>query len=126
MSKLYFIVILCIGITRVFAQQPMRYDVNKVSKAGELNFSKTDKRGIEAANGMIYIVDKNLKVLRAYQNGKIKWESDIITFCGIPAVGKSEIRYLKLDGNKILLTFGKHNNAKVNIADGKVECLGSD
>ena len=104
----------------------MLYNTNRVSKARELNFSNTDKRGIEAPNGLIYIVDKNLKILSAYQNGKIKWKSDIVKVCGKPTVGKSEIGYIKLDGNKIFLTFGKHDYANVNIADGEVECLGSD
>ncbi|HEV7423937.1 MAG TPA: hypothetical protein VGO21_01980 [Candidatus Paceibacterota bacterium] len=126
MSRLFIIVILCTSFIKGFSQQSIPYDTNAISKAKELNFSSTQKRGIETPDGMIYVVGKNLKVLTAYEHGKIKWQSDIIISCGMPSVGKPEIRYLKLDGNKIYLTFGKHDYAKVNTADGKVECLGSD
>lgn len=126
MSKLFIIVILCASFIKGFSQQSMSYDTNTISKARELNFSSTQKRGIETPDGTIYVVGKNLKVLAAYQHGKIKWQSDIIISCGMPSVGQPEIRYLKLDGDKIYLRFGKHTYAKVNIADGKVECLGSD
>jgi hypothetical protein len=126
MNRLFTLVILCLLLVRGFSQQPMPYDLGKISKASELNFSNTDKLGIEAPDGLIYVVDKNLQVLNAYQHGKIKWQSDIIKSCGMPTIGKPEIRYIKLDGIKIMLTFGKHNYANVHIADGKVECLGSD
>ena len=102
------------------------YDDRLISTEKELNFAFTDKRGLMADNGLVYFVDKKGQVLTAYENNKVKWTADILGSCHKPAVGKPEIRYIKLTVDKIEVTFGKHDFASVDIVDGKVKCLGAD
>lgn len=108
------------------SQQALPYDVNKVSKNRELNFAGTDKRGIEVEKGVVYCVEKDLKILTTYEDGKLKWKADIIGICGEPAVGRPEIRYIRLDNDKIYVVFGKHSFAYVYRSDGKIDYLGAD
>jgi hypothetical protein len=72
MNRLLIIAVLCLFGIQEFSQRPMPYDTSTISKAEELNFSHTNKRGIHTPDGLICVVDKNLKVLSAYQQGKIK------------------------------------------------------
>jgi hypothetical protein len=99
---------------------------NQNCKASELNLDITDKRGIETENGVVYFVEQNLKVLSAYTNGVLHWKADVIANCGEPKAGKSEIRYIKLDGDKINIILGKHKYANIIITSGKVKCLDAD
>ena len=71
-------------------------------------------------------VEEDKKTLTAYENNKIKWQINIIEACGDPGVGAPEIRHLKINADKIEVTFGKHTFASVNIKDGKTRCVGSD
>lgn len=102
------------------------YDHRLVSNEIELNFELTDKRGIRADNGVIYIVENAGQILTAYYNNKVKWTADILKSCPKPEVGKPEIRYIKLTADKIEITFGKHDFANVDIVNGEVKCLGTD
>lgn len=102
------------------------YDNRLVSTEKELNFAFTDRRGIEADNGLVYFVEKGGQRLIAYENNKVKWTADVLKSCPKPEVGKAEIRYIKLSVDKIEITFGKHYFASVDIVDGKVKCLGAD
>jgi hypothetical protein len=113
-------------IQSVCGQDSITYDKNKVSFATELNFAITDNRGIESKAGIIYYVEKDMQTLTAYENDKIKWRINIILICGKPTVGQPEIRFVKLDNDKLNVTFGKHSFANVAIADGKTIYLGSD
>lgn len=62
----------------------------------------------------------------AYENGKLKWRTNIISVCGMPSVGKSEIRVVKPQVGELLIVFGKHSFAEVDIQNGKTKFLGSD
>jgi hypothetical protein len=108
------------------AQNPSSFIKNKISTDIELNFAQTDKRGIEAKTGIVYYVEKDMQTVTAYENGKIKWQTNIITTCGIPAVGQPAIRYIKLDNGKISVTFGKHSFASIDTSSGKTTYLGAD
>jgi len=46
--------------------------------------------------------------------------------CGNPSVGKPEIRHIKFEIDKLLVTYGKHSFAKVDIVSGKTKFLGAD
>jgi hypothetical protein len=122
----YLLLALSLSFVKCNAQQSLPFDKTKVVKASELNFAFSDKRGIEANNEMTYVVEQNLRILTAYKNGVQKWKSDVIAQCGEPKVGKAEIRFIKLEGEKINVVFGKHSFADVFVATGKIECLGSD
>ena len=102
------------------------YDNELISTEVELNFAFTDKRGIKADNGVIYFVEKDGQTLTAYENNETKWTVNIIKVCREPAVGKPEIRYIKLTGDEIDVVFGIHDFASVNIQDGKTKYLGAD
>jgi hypothetical protein len=91
----------------------------------ELNFSKTDKRGIESESKVLYYVESDMQTITAFQRGLVKWKVNIST-CGKPEVGEPIIRCIKLINDKILVTYGRDNYAEVNINTGKAHFLGSD
>jgi hypothetical protein len=99
---------------------------SKVTRQRELNLRTTEKRGIEADDGVIYMVEKDGQTLAAYEGGEISWTVNIVETCGQPVIGRTEIRYLKLSHANIQVTFGKHDFATVNLDNGQIECLGSD
>lgn len=109
-----------------FGQNKSDFNDNEISTDFELNFLNTDKRGIKSSNGIIYYVEKDLQTITAYENGKVKWKTNIIRTCGKPSVGKPEIRFIRLKNGEINLTYGKHNFANVDISSGNITNLGSD
>lgn len=122
--KYTFFLLFLIQIT--FGQITSELNRSKISTQSELNFSLNEKRGIKSHNGIIYYVEKDLQTLTAYKDGKVKWELNIVDSCGKPKVGKPEIRFIELNNHEIHLTFGKHSFAKVNISNGKLNCMGAD
>ena len=123
---LTYTIVLLFTLQTVWSQDTITYDKDKISIETELNFTFTDKRGIESKNGTIYFVEKDKKTLTAYENGKVKWKTNIIEICGQPTVGLPEIRYLRLCHDKLKVVFGKHSFAEVDINNGKTTYLGSD
>ena len=119
-------VVLALTTLTASGQKLVSLDSTKVSRDTELNFSKTDKRGIETETKIVYFVEKDMQMLTAYENGQVKWQVNIIKTLGKPAVGQPAIRYIKLDKDKIFVTFGKHNYASVDSSTGKVTDLGAD
>lgn len=117
---LFFLVILSFSHA-TFAQ----YNTNLISKKTEINFSKTEKRGIEQ-KGVIYYVEKDLQTISAYKNKKVIWQTNVIAICGEPNVGNPQIRYVQYNTNKLLIVIGKHNFAEVDINNGKTKLVGSD
>jgi hypothetical protein len=107
-------------------QKTPHYDKTLVLKATEINFAFSDKRGIEAASGIIYLVEKNMQTLTAYQNDTILWKANILENYPPPLVGKPEIRFIRLDTNYVFVTFGKHCFANVDISNGSIKYLGCD
>jgi hypothetical protein len=127
MTKLFiFVVGFVLTTINLCGQTTIKFDTAKISKDTELNFYKTDKRGIESSTKNIFYVDESMQTLIAFQNGQVKWRADIIKTCGKPFVGQPSIRYIKLDQGKIFVAFGKHNFANVDSVTGKITCLGAD
>jgi hypothetical protein len=123
MNRILKILIIILTLTQSsFAQN---LDPNLVSKKTELNLAETEIRGIEC-NKVTYFVEKDLQTISAYQNGKLKWKSNVISVCGKPKVGKPEIRYIKLKSRKLLIFFGKHSFAEVDTGSGKTDYVGAD
>jgi len=120
------IFVFLVFVQYIGCQNHLCYDKKNVSTDSELNIAFTGKRGIKDKDDIVYYVENNLKILTAYENDRIKWRINILKACGNPDVGAYEIRFIRLKGNKIFITFGKHSFASVNIDNGKVECLGSD
>lgn len=116
-----FIIILMFAQT-IVAQ---KYDLALISKETELNFSKTNKRGIEKDN-IIYYVENDLQTLSAYTNNKLKWQTNIISVCGKPTIGKAEIRYIEYKTTILHIIFGKHSFAEVDTNSGKTKFIGAD
>jgi hypothetical protein len=114
----------CITGQRVSAQTP--YDTSRIRKLHAINLLQSNVRGIESEEGIVYYIESNLHDLSAYRGGKILWKVNIIEQCGIATVGKREIRFLELKGNKLYVTYGKHSSAEVRTGDGKTICTGSD
>ena len=102
-----------------------KYNADLISKDIEINFAKSQKRGIKS-NNLIYFVEKDLQTISAYKKNKLKWQTNVISICGKPKVGKPEIRYIGLNKNKLLVVIGKHNFAEVDIKNGKTKLVGSD
>jgi len=123
MTNIFKLLLLIVFVQTSFSQS---YDVNLISKKSELNLSFEPKmRGIES-NSIIYYIEKDFQTLSAYENGKLKWQTNIISVCGKPSVGKSEIRVVKPKTDKLFIVFGKHSFAEVDISNGKTTFWGSD
>lgn len=101
------------------------FDKKLISKDSEINFAKTQKRGIEK-NGIIYFVEKDEQTVSAYKNNKLQWQTNVIAICGKPNVGEPKIRYLKYNNTKLSIIFGKHSSAEVDIKNGKTNFIGED
>lgn len=114
-------------LTLFFSQQSFTqtFDSKLISKNLEINFTTTQKRGIEK-NDIIYFVEKDLQTISAYKNNQLLWQTNIIAICGKPKVGEPKIRYLKYKQTKLLIVFGKHDFAEVDVKNGKINFLGSD
>src|SRR5665213_1438983 len=82
------------------AQNLILYDTAKISTDSVLNFIYSDKRGIESKSGIVYYVESDLKTLTAYENAKIKWRVKNINECDKHAVFGTNIRWIRLDGDK--------------------------
>jgi hypothetical protein len=123
MKKFFKILIFILAFAQSnFAQT---FNSNLVSKKTELNFAFTKMRGIKSEK-VIYFVENDLQTISAYRNGKLKWKTNIISVCGEPSVGKSEIRYMKLEAGKLFITYGKHNFAELDTGNGNAKYLGKD
>ena len=123
MKKFFKIFIFILVFTQSnFAQT---FDSKLVSKKTELNFAYTKMRGIKSGK-VIYFVENDLQTISAYRNGKLKWKTNIISVCVKPSVGKSEIRYVKLEAGKLFVTYGKHSYAEVETGNGNAKFLGED
>lgn len=102
-----------------------QYNENLISKNSEINFSLTEKRGIEQ-NNIIYYVEKDLQTISAYKNKKVIWQTNVISVCGKPEIGSPQIRYIQFNIDKLLIIIGKHDFAEVDIKNGKTILVGSD
>ena len=120
---LYFIV-LFLTISKSFAQKKL-YDEKKVTKKTELNLAFSNFRGIEDKE-TVYFIENDNQTLSAYENGKLKWKTNVIKVCGKPEVGEPKIRYIKLNKKVIKVTFGKHSWAEVDVESGKTKFIGAD
>ena len=112
----------------VITQTSFAQKINKnlIIKKLDLNLYLEPKmRGIESDN-VIYYIEKDMQTLSAYTNRKLKWKTNVISVCGKPGVGKSEIRVIKLSLDKLSVVFGKHSFAEVDIYTGKTQYIGSD
>jgi hypothetical protein len=121
-----FLIFLLILTQSSFAQ---KLDSKLVSKDKELNFFKTKFRGIKFKK-ITYYVEKDLQNVTAFRNGKQIWSTNVISNCeesNVDYYGKRyEIRYIKLEKDKLLIVYGKHNYAEIDLTTGKTKCLGSD
>jgi hypothetical protein len=120
---LYFIVLL-LTMSKSFAQNKL-YDEKKVTKKTELNLAFSNFRGIEVKQ-TVYFIENDNQTLSAYENGKLKWKTNVIKVCGKPKVGEPKIRYIKLSEKVIKVTFGKHSWAEVDMESGKTKFIGAD
>jgi hypothetical protein len=75
---------------------------------------------------IIYYVEKDLETISAYKNNTIIWQTNVVSVCGKPKVGKPEIRYIRLNKDKLHVVIGKHNYAEIDIINGKIEFTGAD
>lgn len=119
------IILLFLIILSFFQSTFAQYKINLISKKIEINFSKTEKRGIEQKN-VIYYVEEDLQTISAYKNKKTIWQTNVISVCGKPKVGNPQIRYVQYNIDKLLIVIGKHNFAEVDIKNGKTKLVGSD
>lgn len=80
----------------------------------------------DQVNNAIYFVEDNGEILSAIKDNKKMWSANIIKECDKPLVGLPRIRHIEQEEDKIIVTFGKHSFAKVDINSGKIEFIGSD
>jgi hypothetical protein len=94
-----------------------------ISKNSEINFAKTQKRGIKK-NNIVYYVENDLQTISAYKRSKLKWQTNVISVCGKPKVGEPQIRYVGYNTNKLLIVMGKHNFAEIDVNSGITTLVG--
>lgn len=123
MIKIFKLLLIIIFVQKGFAQS---IDLNLISQKVELNRTLEPKMSGIKIQSITYYIEKDLQTLSAYENGIIKWQTNITAICGKPNVGKSEIRVLKYLDGKLFIVLGKHSFAEVNIHNGQTNCLGSD
>ncbi len=75
---------------------------------------------------LMVIIENDKQSISAYKGEKRIWTVNVIKELGPPAVGSSEVRSLRIDGEFVFVTYGKHSLAKANINTGKLIYLGSD
>lgn len=100
-----------------------KYNDALISKNSEINFAKTQKRGIKKDN-IIYYVENDLQTISAYKKSKLKWQTNVISVCGKPKKGNPEIRYVGYNADKLLIVIGKHNFAEIDIYSGETKFVG--
>ena len=122
--KILFLVIF-VSFTN-FAQELKTFDVELITRQTKLDLISSNKRGIETVKKEIYFVEKDNQTISYYLNGILEWKVNIIKKCGKPKDGKSEIRFIEIIKDKMLVTFGKHNYAEINLENGKTKFIGAD
>jgi len=100
-----------------------KFNDTLISKSSEINFAKTQKRGIKK-NNIIYYVENDLQTISAYKGSKLKWQTNVISICGKPKNGSPEIRYVGYNTDKLLIVMGKHNFAEIDINSGLTKLVG--
>jgi hypothetical protein len=100
-----------------------KYNDDLISKSSEINFAKTQKRGIKK-NNIIYYVENDLQTISAYKRSKLKWQTNVISVCGKPKNGQPEIRYVGYNSDRLLIVMGKHNFAEIDINSGLTKLVG--
>ncbi len=106
----------------LFAQAGFAQDKDLISRKTVLYFKETKARGF-ISQDITYFVESDLKKVSAYENGKLKWQTDIVLTCGEPSYGKPEIEAIKLTDAVLHVSYG-NRFADVNIKDGKVLTTG--
>ena len=125
-KQFFGLIIFTLVLLSAKGQKLILFDSSELTTKTELNLLNTTKRGIEDETKTLFYVEKDLQTLSAYQNGLLKWKINIIKTFGAAKVGRQEIRYIKLENDQLIVTYGKHTFAKVNIHTGKGIFLGSD
>lgn len=100
-----------------------KYNDALISKNSEINFAKTQKRGIKK-NNIVYYVENDLQTISAYKRSKLKWQTNVISVCGKPKKGEPEIRYVGYNSDKLLIVIGKHNFAEIDVNNGETKFVG--
>jgi len=122
--KILFLVIF-VSFTN-FAQELKTFDVELITRQTKLDLISSNKRGIETEKKEIYFVEKDNQTVSYYLNGILEWKVNVIKQCGKPKVGKLEIRFIEIIKDKMLVTFGKHSYAEINLKNGKTNFIGAD
>ena len=81
---------------------------------------------LDKKTNIIYFVEDNGEILSAIKDNNKMWSANIIKECGKPLVGSPKIRHIEKKEDNIIVTFGKHSFAKIDIISGKIEFIGSD
>lgn len=86
----------------------------------------TKVKGLEYTGKITFYHNKKTNSILALQNKKVKWQYDIISFCGKPTLGKSEIREIgfgyKNNGQKLRVVYGQYSFADIEVETGKIYC----
>ena len=122
--KIFFFLIVILQIS--FAQEPESKIKKKIVNQLETSVEKEGNRGLISKTGNVYFVEDDLQTVSAYKNQEKIWQKNILKELGKPNVGKPIIRYIKLNEEVLVVTFGKHNFAELDLKNGKIISSGSD
>lgn len=82
--------------------------------------------GVADANSGVKVEWEGRTVTAVGSDGKVKWSVDVIARCGVPFVGSPVIRNVQVQGDRVIVVFGKHSEASINLESGEVHYLGAD
>lgn len=76
----------------------------------------------------LFYVESNGRRLVAFrEDGTVMWSVDVLNAIKVtPKLGQPVIRDLRLDQDRLLVTFAKHDHAEVQTNSGTTKYLGSD
>lgn len=114
--------------SNVIAQDLRPYDLAKVVNEKELNLLLTNKRGIRYKE-IVYYVQSDSSAITAYKkDGSVKWRSDVskVIQSDKGLVAETSIRFIKIEKDKMLFVYGKHQQGKIELKTGKIIDLISD
>ena len=126
MEKIKMLLLVLFFSLTSFAQELKIFDIDLITRETKLDIISSNKRGIETEKKEIYFVEIDNQTISYYLNGILEWKVNVIKKCGKPKVGKSKIRFIEIIKDKMLVTFGKHNYAEINLKNGKAKLIGAD
>jgi hypothetical protein len=75
----------------------------------------------------VYVESDGRRLIALDRDGAFAWGLDVFAEAKVaPAVGKPVVRHLRLDGNRLWATCGKHDLVRIDLTTGEARYAGAD